>query len=255
MNHLKTVAALSIAFAFTSTLSSAQTVISSLPYTVSTAGVYVLNQTLHYPSGTGNAITITASNVILNLGGFGIINTSDQTKTSATCIFANDVENVTIENGEIFGFFHGIFLAGATSGTNFNTGQVIQNLRLAYCTIDGIFLETVSNSLIQNCQLSSIGTTGGGTVVNTNASAVLVDSAVPGGNRIYRNQVFNSPFGIVCFYSSGTNTGCYVEQNLATSCNQDGFLMQGEDAYRDNAAFNCATAFSGGNNISGNYSQ
>jgi hypothetical protein len=255
MNYLKTVAALSIALAFTSTLSSAQTVISSLPYTISTAGVYVLNQTLHYPTGTGNAITITASNVILNLGGFGIINTSDQTKTSATCIFANDVENVTIENGEIFGFYHGIFLAGATSGTNFNTGHVIQNLRLAYCTIDGILLETVSNSLVQNCQLSSIGATGGGTVVHSNAAAVLVTSAVPGGNRVYRNQVLNSPFGIVCFYSSGTNTGCFVEQNLATGCNLVGFDLQAEDAYRDNAAFNCATAFNGGNNISGNYSQ
>jgi hypothetical protein len=254
MNYLKTVAALSIALAFTSTLSSAQTVISSLPYTISTAGVYVLNKTLHYPSGTGNAITITASNVILNLGGFGIINTSDQTTTSATCISANNVENLTIENGEIFGFQNGITLYGS-SGLNFNAGHVIQNLRLAYCTLNGIYLNLVSNSLVQNCQLSSIGATGGGTVVHSNAAAVLVTSAVPGGNRVYRNQVLNSPFGIVCFYSSGTNTGCFVEQNLATGCNLVGFDLQAEDAYRDNAAFNCATAFNGGNNISGNYSQ
>jgi hypothetical protein len=114
MKYLKPLIALIIS----ATLSSAQTVITSLPYTISSAGTYLLNQTLHYPLGSGNAITVTASNVTLDLNGYGIINTATQTTTTATCIFASNVENITIENGEIFGFQHGIHLLGPTTGIN-----------------------------------------------------------------------------------------------------------------------------------------
>jgi hypothetical protein len=88
MNTLKVLAAFTVALVFGPAPGPAQTVITSLPYTISTAGVYVLNQPLSYPSGTGNAITVKASNVTISLNGYGITNTSDQTKTSAVCIYA-----------------------------------------------------------------------------------------------------------------------------------------------------------------------
>jgi hypothetical protein len=161
MNYLKTLAALAFALIFCQSLCSAQTIIGSLPYTITTSGTYLLNQSLTYSSGSSIAIRVKASDVIINLNGYSITNTFDQTKTTAIGIGACDVENVTIENGEIFGFQYGVYLNGPSSGTSFNSGHVVQGLRLAYCTFRGIFLENANNCLVQNCLLSSIGITAG----------------------------------------------------------------------------------------------
>jgi hypothetical protein len=82
MNYLKTLAALTFALVFCPVLTSAQTIISSLPYTITTAGTYVLNQTLYYPSGAGIAILVKAPDVTINLNGYAIINTADQTSAA-----------------------------------------------------------------------------------------------------------------------------------------------------------------------------
>jgi hypothetical protein len=221
MKYSRTLATFTFALVFSAALSSAQTVITSLPYTINTPGVYVLNQSLHYTSGSGNAITVTASNVTINLNGYGITNTSDQTKTQARGISSNNVENLTVENGEIFGFFDGIILNGPNSGVSFNVGHVLQGLRLAYCTSVGIILANASNCVIQNCQLSSIGTTGGGVQVSGGAFGIEIVSLI-GGNRVYRNQVLNATS--VGFLGGAIGSqGGYWEQNLATTAPTDSF--------------------------------
>src|SRR5258708_2479798 len=254
MNRLKVATAITVGLVFVHVRGSAQTAISSLPYTIDAAGVYVLNQSLRYPFGTGNAITVKATNVTINLNGYGISNTSDQTKTNATCIDANNIENLTVENGEIFGFWIGIHLAGPSSGLSFNAGHILQGLRLAYCGNVGIFLDFASNCLIQNCQLSWIGITGGGVQINNNAAGIFVQS-LTGGNRIYRCQVLRAT-GDGFFARASGAQGSYLEQNLATSC-AFGFVFEdGVDAYRDNASFGCTGgAFLLGNDFGGNHSQ
>jgi hypothetical protein len=254
MKYPTTIATLTFALVFSAALSSAQTVITSLPYTINTAGVYTLNQSLHYPSGSGNAITVTASNVTINLNGYGITNTSDQTKTQARGISGNNVENLTVENGEIFGFFQGIVLTGPNSGLSFNVGHVLQGLRLAYCTSVGIILASASNCVIQNCQLSSIGTTGGGVQVSGGAFGIEIASLI-GGNRVYRNQVLNATS--VGFFGGAIGTqGGYWEQNLATNCANGFFFSDAAEAYRDNMSCgSTSAAFSGGNDLGGNHSQ
>jgi hypothetical protein len=44
-----------------------QTPIASLPYTISSAGNYYLTQNLTYSGAAGNAITVSASNVTIDL--------------------------------------------------------------------------------------------------------------------------------------------------------------------------------------------
>jgi parallel beta-helix repeat protein len=249
MNYLKPLVALIIS----ATLSSAQTVITSLPYTISSAGTYLLNQTLYYPSGSGNAITVAASNVTLNLNGYGIINTANQTTTTATCVSASNFENISIENGEIFGFQNGIHLLGPSTGLNFNTGHIVQGLRLAYCTFRGIFLENSSNCLVQNCLLSSIGTTGGGVHVGLGYGIVVF--SLGGGTRVYRCQVLNATETGFVGVITGGSQGSYFEQNLATHCNFGFAFGDAAEAYRDNASFGSTTAFSSGNDFGGNHSQ
>ena len=46
-----------------------QTIIGSLPYTITAPGTYVLDSNLVYSSAAGAAITILSSNVTLDLGG------------------------------------------------------------------------------------------------------------------------------------------------------------------------------------------
>jgi Right handed beta helix region len=234
------------------TLSSAQTIIGSLPYTINIPGTYVLNQSLSYPSGSGIAITVKAPNVTINLGGNAIINTSDQTTTTAIGIGANNLTNITVENGEILGFKYGIYLNGPSSGATFNLGHVLQGLRFAYCTYAGIYLNFADNSLIQNCQLSSLGFTGGGVGVGTFSAGIYIISR-NGGTRVYRCQVLHA--ATTGFVGIGGVQGSYWEQNLATNC-EFGFAFGNSNAaYRDNATFGCTTPFSGGNDFGGNHSQ
>ncbi len=254
MKYSRTLATFTLALVFSAALSSAQTVITSLPYTINTPGVYVLNQSLHYPSGSGNAITVTASNVTINLNGYGITNTSDQTKTQARGISGNNVENLTVENGEIFGFLIGVVLTGPNNSLSFNVGHIVQGLRLAYCTSAGIILANASNCVIQNCQLSSMGTTGGGVQVSGGAFGIEIDSLI-GGNRVYRNQVLNAT-SVGFFGGAIGSQGGYFEQNLATNCANGFFFSDAAEAYRDNLSFGSTNAaFTGGNDLGGNHSQ
>jgi len=253
MNYLKTLAALTFALVFCPAPGSAQTIIGSLPYTITAAGTYVLNQPLSYASGSGIAILVKANNVTINLNGNTIANTSDQTKTTAIGIGAYNVENVTIENGGIFGFHYGVYLNGPSSGASFNLGHLVQGLRLAYCTYAGIWLNYADNCLIQNCQLSSLGTTAGGVRVGTFSAGIYVIS-LNGGTRVYRCQVLKA--ATTGFVGIGGVQGSYWEQNLATNCVY-GFAFGGSNAaYRDNASFGSTTqAFVSGNDFGGNHSQ
>jgi hypothetical protein len=253
MNYLKTLAALAFALVFCPAPGSAQTIIGSLPYSITTAGTYVLNQTLSFPSGSGIAILVKASNVTINLNGYAITNTSDQTTTNAIGIGEYNVENLTVENGEIVGFKYGVYLNGPSSGASFNLGHVVQGLRLAYCTYAGIWLNYADNCLIQNCQLSSLGTTGGGVRVGGFSAGIYVIS-LNGGTRVYRCQVLNA--ATTGFVGIGGVQGSYWEQNLATNCVYGFAFGNSPAAYRDNASFgSTSAAFLNGNDFGGNHSQ
>ena len=204
------------------------------------------------PPARGIAITVKASNVTINLNGYAITNSSDQTTTNAIGIGEYNVENLKVENGEIVGFKYGVYLNGPSSGASFNLGHVVQGLRLAYCIYAGIYLNFADNCLIQNCRLSSLGTTGGGVKVGFFSAGIYVIS-LKGGNRVYRCQVLNA--ATTGFVGIGGVQGSYWEQNLATNCTFGFAYGNNRDAYRDNASFGCTTPFSAGNDFGGNHSQ
>ena len=78
----------------------ARTPISSLPFTISSSGSYYLTKNLSVSSG--NAITINASGVTLDLNGFTI--TSTAASATGTAILINGAfQNITILNGFIQG--------------------------------------------------------------------------------------------------------------------------------------------------------
>jgi hypothetical protein len=96
--------------------------ISSAPFTISTSGAYYLTANLTVASG--NAVTIAASGVSLDLNGFTISSTA--MSATGTAIQINDnLRNIAISNGFIQsgvtvsgGVFSG---SGFASGVNYNS--------------------------------------------------------------------------------------------------------------------------------------
>src|ERR1039458_2775981 len=78
----------------------ARTPISSLPYTISTPGSYYL--TASFNVTVGSAITITASQVTLDLNGFTLSST-EATPTGAGILLAGNDTDIIILNGHIKG--------------------------------------------------------------------------------------------------------------------------------------------------------
>ena len=75
--------------------------VSSLPITLSSSGSYYLIGNLQFTAASGSAITITAGNVTLDLGGFTINSTNAVT---GKCIdIATGLANITVRNGNIAG--------------------------------------------------------------------------------------------------------------------------------------------------------
>jgi hypothetical protein len=129
-----------------------QTVITSLPYIISSSGTFVLGSSLAWPSATGNAITIAASDVTLDLGGHYLSHAG--TANGNVAVYVHNVENVTIQNGIIVAFAYGVYYAGTT---NLNSGNIVQNLRLTN-VLNGIFLVGATLSKVTNNQIINLST-------------------------------------------------------------------------------------------------
>src|SRR5258708_12980324 len=84
----------------------AQTRITSLPYTITTSGTYVLDGSLDYNSSSAVAIQINASNVTVDLNGNSINNLGAGPATPAVVINAFNNPNETIKNFPIVLFFN-----------------------------------------------------------------------------------------------------------------------------------------------------
>lgn len=130
-------------------------------YTITTSGVYVFSKPINI-SATGSAtlaISISASDVTIDLAGFALTYSGSTTGVSGIAI-AEGMRNITIKNGSIRGFTgSGIFADGsaATSSTD-----VIQQVVLADLMIQGngagvTFLGTSSYPLkLMNITTSTI---------------------------------------------------------------------------------------------------
>ena len=201
-----------------------QTVIHSVPYTISTPGTYVFGSNLIYSSAAGGAISIVISHVILDLGGHYLYN--PDSSNSSIGIYVLNAENITIQNGIIIGFNYGLYL-NYLGGTKINSGNIVQNLKLSN-NLDGIFMVGATVSRVTNNQI--INSTGvGGTGIY-----------IAGGSNVASGNIINGfSAGIASFGNS------YLFENMISNCNT-GLFMQGTDKYRFNTTFSCNTPFSGG---------
>jgi hypothetical protein len=140
-----------------------RTAITSAPYTISSPGSYYLTTNINVTSG--NAITINANNVTLDLNGFTI--SSTQASPTGTGIsLGSSVSDITILNGHIRG---GVTYSGGNyTGSGFAYGifypfpNIPENVRVAGvsvsgCLNDGINLGFPNSTIIESCTVQTVG--------------------------------------------------------------------------------------------------
>ncbi len=228
-----------------------RTAITTTPTTIGASGSYYLTGDLAVTSG--NAITISADNVSLNLKGFTISSTASPAAGTAVLI-STGRSNVSVRNGQIRGittvsggvFTTGGFVDGISSVGSTGTNLHFSDLRIAGMGQDGINLNSnsvpsfvverccisvcagvgIRAALIRDCAVESAGGTAvfgdvavncfGRTVVG-NATAVFGGSVVDGCHGVGVDGAGIS--GISISNSTGVSgTGTGLNSTNASNC-------------------------------------
>lgn len=200
------------------------TVIESVPYVIHTPGTYTLDGSVSLAPGGGTAIQVNASNVLIDLKGF-TLSATDSTPQSLGILVATGTTHITVQNGSINGFEHGISLAC--------THYVVQNLQFIG-GVYGIEASTPSGSgqgLIQDCLFDGAGSQAEGILFECNE------------NVVKNNQILNyyGPNGVGVF----SNGGNFFIGNSIFNCGH-GLSLSSSDKYQSNLTAFCGTPFSGG---------
>jgi len=149
------------------------TPITSVPATITAQGIYCLTGNLVTSQSSGNAITINAPNVTIDLNGWKVGGSGAGASTQAYGIYST-ANNVTIKNGIVRGFFWGIDLTG--------NGAVVQDMLVDSNTYVGITADGLG-ALVKNNQVVNTGSDTLGTVFAIDAegtSATIINNTVAG---------------------------------------------------------------------------
>lgn len=195
-------------------------VISSLPFTISTSGTYVLSGNLTFAGPNTLAIAVEASNVVIDLKGF-TLSTSD---INSFGIFVRETtEDFAIQNGEITGFNIGLQLGGVLNAA--------RNLKVLACKIG---INPSAGHLgfceIQNCLIDGNGAPSSGGV------GVLLSN---GRNLVQHCQILDYDTGA----ESENGKGIFIANSIF-NCTTG--LRLKSDKYQGNVTNGCTTPFSGG---------
>ena len=188
------------------------TVITSLPFTVSSPGIYVLDSDLTV-SGS-DAIDVNAPDVVINLNGYSITGSSGGIGVSA-----GQVANVIIENGRISGF--------TTAAVQLGPYSVARNL--VGSDDEGIDVQG-QDCVVQNCILQG---TGAGLEAGAGIGIASLRCEVTGC------RVSGFHLGIATFSSKDDA----ILHNFVTNCHL-GLSLTSTDCYQGNVVTGCTKAFS-----------
>jgi YD repeat-containing protein len=157
--------------------------ITFLPFKITAQGNYCFRGSQSVNISSGNAITIETDYVTIDLGGFKLGGGAGGPATLANGIYALNRKNIVIRNGNIRGFYRGVFIQD-TSG--YSAGHMMEGISADENTNAGIWVEG-TGSIIR-----------GNAVLNTGLGAVGPSSDVFGivargvGPRLIENAVTNT---------------------------------------------------------------
>jgi hypothetical protein len=169
------------------------TAITSLPYTISTQGIYCLTSDLSTSMTSGNAIEVATNNVVIDLNGHKLGGQAAGAGTRAYGIHANNRTNITVRNGTVRGFYTGVYFEGTSS-----SGHVVENLRLDFNKAHAINVYG-NGHLIRDNQVISTGGHNNGNFYNL---GIVVQNG--SGGTVMNNRVIDTePFGNAALASIG----------------------------------------------------
>jgi hypothetical protein len=216
----------------------ARTPISSLPFVISSGGSYYVTKSLSVTSG--NAITIAASGVTLDLNGFEITSTESSPSHSGILI-SSGVANIRVMNGLIRG---NVTLSGNSfSGSGFAngilaTGSSPVNVTISNVSVSGclsIGIDLLFAGLVESCNVNTIGGLG------INAATVIYSAA---------NQCGTSGINAItvtgCSVSLTTGGDDGITGETVTNCTATGNINSGEGAITAEVARDCYAVASSG---------
>jgi hypothetical protein len=205
------------------------TPITTVPATISTAGVYCLTQNLTVPNvDQTSGITITANDVLLDLNGRTLSLSTDPCGTAVCLVDGIRVSGhrTTVRNGTIRGFFIGIHSGdpAAPNGRN-----IFEGLRVAQSDQTGIEISSVGD-IVRDNVITNVGSRTGNSgitvsraqvrIINNDVEAVgdgldgtgirlFVAGSMAINNRVTR--VTGGLFGIQC------DAGGKIRDNVVTN--------------------------------------
>lgn len=188
-----------------------RTPILTAPFTISAPGSYYLTTNLSVT--TGNAITIAANGVTLDLSGFTISSTA-ASATGYGILLSGGLQNLTIKNGFIQGgvinngsgvYSGGGFAYGIRYSSSGPTNVLVSRISVVGVLDDGIYLGDGPSMVVESC---TVATAGGKGIL---ATIIRGSSAVDCGSvAIFGNQVTD------CNGQSTGSTG--LDGNTANNC-------------------------------------
>jgi len=194
------------------------TPITSIPFTITTPGNYYLPADLTGSAAAGAAITIAASQVYLDLNGRTV---KDITPTNfAFGILVFNQVDVTIQNGDIDGYYIGVFFSPNSSDVN--AKNTAKNLRLNNDGI-GVFSLSGTSNLVKDC------------IIDGGDIGILFsqDSGSRAEDNILENQKASEEFGQGIALMSMGSLGVVFDNNVVEKgSNALGMVMSGTDKYR-----------------------
>jgi len=184
--------------------------ITSLPKTISQAGVWCMNADLATADPNARAITVTANNVVIDCNDHKLDGMGAGAATAALGINATNRANVTVRHCNVLGFQQGIRLAGIGGG------HVVENNRVDSSTYAGIVVHGDGSVARRNQVINIGGSTGMPTPFGVVAQGVvdLIDNSVTG---VTATGASTSAYGIYATGGNGASiTGNRVRDVLPT---------------------------------------
>jgi hypothetical protein len=233
-----------LALAFAMTPASAETVnctvISSVPFTITSPGIYCLRSDLNLStSNLVNAITIDADNVVLDLNGHVLSNTGGGLSTAARGVYGTvKHRDITVKNGTIRTFRVCVLLDETFPATD-NRTHIVEDLKLENCRAQGINVIGRASTVRRNV----VRDTTGGTLDEPHFG-IIVNGR---GSQVYDNLVHHVD-RTATFLSVGIAVGdvdVTVVNNRVSNVDQGifFFLLGTSGVYRDNLVTSAGTPY------------
>jgi hypothetical protein len=227
------------ALALLTVASYGQTVINSVPFTITQPGKYILKSDLTLQPGKIAAISVEASDVNINLNNFSLLGSTNVGATGGIGITASGVHDLTVRTGFVEQFLIGIAISNS-SRIEFSEVHLTANRGVA------VRLESCTDSIIEHCSINKAVPS-----LNPRSSAGIEISGGT-GIEVTNALIFGTAtepyvFGIGVGGNSGGN---YFESVYLINC-ETALKLQPEDKYRAITTTLCPGGIQGGRDVDG----